>query len=488
MFSMSHPRGTNRMRLWPIIIVVLLARLAGAQATDTTSRVATVSGVVHDSLARRTLAGAIVQLVGSDGNAQVGRSAVSDSVGRFSIGGVPAGRYALGFFHPILDSLGVEAPLREVYVEDARPVRVDLATPSPVRLRTAICGRGASGDVGAVIVGIVRDARSGAPVANVTVTGQWFELSFRTEGLVREMPRLAATTGANGWFALCNVPRGGTISLVAGRGADSTDHLEVEIPAEGFMRRELFLAPSRVATADTSPADAASRSPRRRLTGDGRLTGTVVTAVGSIPLAGATVGIVDGPQTRTDEQGSWALSQAPLGTRMLEVRAIGYYPVRRAVDVVAGAAPIRTALSTMKAVLDTVKVVASRLTDVNMKGFAERRKTTGGRFFTPDDIARRQPIVTTDMFRIVPGVRFDGPHLMMRDIMDEDCIPAVYVDAHYMRDLTIDEIDGFVQPSEIAGIEVYLPGRPAPAQFQPTLGGCGSIVIWTKLRTSSRRR
>lgn len=47
-----------------------------------------------------------------------------------------------------------------------------------------------------------------------------------------------------------------------------------------------------------------------------------------------------------------------------------------------------------------------------------------------------------------------------------------------------DEIDVLVHPNEIAAMEVY-PVRTAPPQFQPTLAGCRSVVIWTKLRPNS---
>lgn len=40
------------------------------------------------------------------------------------------------------------------------------------------------------------------------VTGEWLEISFRADGLVRRIPRLVSTTGENGWFAMCNVPSG----------------------------------------------------------------------------------------------------------------------------------------------------------------------------------------------------------------------------------------------------------------------------------------
>src|SRR5690349_7243393 len=75
-----------------------------------------VSGVVRDSISREPLAGAVVQLVSADGVAREGKTVMSDSAGRFTIADVAEGRYALGFFHPMLDSLGLEPSLREVSV------------------------------------------------------------------------------------------------------------------------------------------------------------------------------------------------------------------------------------------------------------------------------------------------------------------------------------------------------------------------------------
>jgi hypothetical protein len=101
------------------------------------------------------LAGAIVQLVSADGTPRFGRSAISDSLGRFTVVDVPSGRYMIGFFHPMLDSLGLEPILREIEVVDEQPVRADLAIPSPARLRDAICGPRSAQNSGAVVAGVV---------------------------------------------------------------------------------------------------------------------------------------------------------------------------------------------------------------------------------------------------------------------------------------------------------------------------------------------
>jgi hypothetical protein len=263
----------------------------------------------------------------------------------------------------------------------------------------------------------------------------------------------------------------------------------VDVPAERFLRRDLYLGAARpVATTGT---------PTRRRTGDGRLSGVVVSATAGTPLVGAQVSIRDGPQTTVNERGEWSLAGAPLGTRMLEVRAIGYYPERRAVDVVTDAPLIRTALSTMKSVLDTVTVTA-RVNQINMRGFEERRRGGGmGRFLTAEDIARRNPIVTSDLFRMVPGLAVErgelgDAYVQMRGTFAETCSPAVYVDGHVMSDLTADDIDGWVKPKEISGIEIYV-GPAVPPQFSTGMAGssltgevCGSIVIWTKMRSPSR--
>jgi hypothetical protein len=441
------------------------ARVAGATG-------ATVSGVVHDSLGRAPLAGTTVQLVDAADLLAPARTAVSDSLGRFAVDDVPDGRYLLGFLHPLLDSLGVEAPVREVRVEGRRPVRADLAVPPAARLRAALCGSRSSRDSSAALVGVVRDALDHAPAAGVRVVAQWSELSFTTRGVERRTPRLDVTTGANGWFALCGVPGGGAMTLVAVRGADSTDLLELEAPPAGFVRRELYLPAARPAV----PAAAASA-------GAPRVAGVVVAAVGGRPLANAQVGIVGGAPVRTNDRGEWALADAPAGTRMLEVRAVGFYPVRRPIDVVAGAAPVRVALSTLKAVLDTVKVMAARRGDRN--GFEERRRTGAGRYVTAEMIARQRAVNASDLLRNLAGVLLDGDAFRMRGV-GGGCTPAVFLDGRLFDRIGPADIDDWMRPDQVKAIEVYSENTVPPQFRQPPgradqeVDPCGSIVIWTK--------
>lgn len=479
------------MRLGSVIAITLLARLGVAQATDTASRQRSprvvVSGTVRDSVGRTVLAGAIVQLVARDSLSSEARTTTSDARGIFEFDSVAPGRYALGFFHPMLDSLGLESSVREITVDGRRPVRADLAIPSPARIRAAICGPRVSSPSDAVVVGFVRDARDGSPAPNATVTGEWLEISVRRGSVGTRVPHLVALTSDRGWFALCNVPSPGTILITASRGADTTDQLELIVPSSGLLRRELYLGTSRTVV----EMDSLTSATRRLRAGDGHLSG-VVTASNGQPVVGAAVGIPNGPQTRTNENGEWTLSDAPAGTRMLDVRALGYYPDRRAVDVLDGAPPVQIALSTMRAVLDTVKVNASRLGDRQKAEFEQRRHSGFGRYLTAEEIAQRRPVYTSDLFRAMPGVRFDRtngvrgtPPIMMRAAVGGLCQPAIYIDGHYLFEMNADELDAFVQPSEIIGIEVYS-GATAPPQYQSSLNGCGSIVIWTNIDSAVR--
>jgi hypothetical protein len=292
---------------------------------------------------------------------------------------------------------------------------------------------------------------------------------------------------------MCDVPTSGTMFLIASRGADSTDLVEVQLPASGFLRRELFLGPVRIAESSDSARSTTPETPQSSLhAGDGHLAGTVLTATDGRPIIGAQVGINNGPQTRTNEHGEWSLTDAPVGTRMLEVRALGYYPDRRRVDVVTDAPPLRVALSTLESVLDTVKVTARR-PDRGSNGFERRRRTGIGHFFNADEIARKQATVTSDILRNVAGIRMDfgrgaENHIRMRGALG-DCEPTIFINGLPMTTvlgravvtLSADDLDTWVRPKDITALEIYT-GDTVPIEYQQGQSGCGSILIWTKLR------
>jgi len=438
--------------------------LASAQTPDTTRRQETglITGIAHDSINGGPLVGAIVQLASTGAGSMFVRTDTSDELGRFRFEKVPLGEYLLGFFHPMTDSLGIEVLPDTVYVVLPQAMRADVAIPSGAVLGAAACGPAATRDGdAATVLGVVRDADSRQPLAGAGVVVEWLEFSVGPAGFTQRRRRSTATTAVDGRYALCDVPKGTRIALWASKGADDTDILEFDLPKGGFLRNDLYLG-----------------APQ---SGTGRLTGVVTASTGGRPLAGARVRIGEGTEVRANDRGEFALAGAPLGTRMIEVRAVGFQPTRRAVNVASNEPAVRVELPTLEAMLDTVRVTASRLA-TDRTGFAQRSRTGHGHYVSPEDIAKRNAIRTSDLFHTIPGVRVaqsgSDAQLTMRGTTGS-CVPMVYLDGHRMEGLSAGDIDSFVRPETIKGIEVYS-GSTAPPQFHPGMSGCGSIVIWTR--------
>lgn len=473
-------------------IACLIPKFTSAQASAAEhERHAAVTGLVYDSIGNAPLSDAIVQLVSGD----FVRTSTTDAQGKFVLQDIPVGRYTIGFLHPVLDSIGIGAPLREVVIENANPFHLNLAVPSTRRIRVAIC-RSMTADTGAVIVGNVRDATSGAPAPGVTIRGEWLEYVLTRSGISRRLGHLSTTTTESGWFALCNVPGSGVVALTAARGADSTGSVEVQMPPDGYARREIYIGTHSTELVDEVDEPKASESravatlPRRKIhIGDGRVAGKVVSTATGRPLASAQITIVDGPSTRTDGEGNFLFINAPMGTQTVEVRAVGYYPNSRQVNVVPGSAALTVSLSTLKAVLDTVRIRASRLpSGPDDGGFNRRRRMGLGKYVGPEDMRRFPVINTADVFRRIPRMRTDGAKLLMRGAFPTSqgqlrgefwCEPSVFIDGANMSFMSIEDINDWVHPDDVKGIEVYSEGT-SPPQFQVGLSGCGSVVIWTK--------
>lgn len=478
MRPLEHCR-TRRIRR-PLAAAVIAAAAAiaplGAQ---------TVRGTVRDTVARRPVRDAVVQIVSLDAAAPQARSTRSDSLGRYAFADVPSGRYLVGFIHPLLDSLGVPPLAREVRV-DAAPLVVDLATPEPRALRRAFCGA-ADPDGGGAVIGVVRDTRR-EPVAGATVDAEWMELSIGGGGSTAATARRATTSLANGWFFLCGVPAAGTVFVRASSVNGSTDAVPVEMPDRPVARRDLYLGSG---------------------TGAGMTVSGVVSGPDGEPVARALVGLASGAETRSNERGEWTIPDAPGGTHTIELRGIGYYPQRVVVDVVEGVPPVHVSLSTTAAILDTVRIRAARSALGRSAGFDQRRRSSAGHFFSAEEVARIAPMLTSDLLRRVPGVEVDrssastgagstasGPHqLTMSGTFGGRCDPSVFVDGAYFADLDADDIDAFVPPRDVAGVEVYT-GEPIPPQFAEGNYGmgrggqpkafCGVIAIWTSPSPASR--
>ena len=469
------------------LLAALMLLASGARAQDTArgnTSAATISGTVYDSLTAKPLAGALVQLVAKGPHASVS-SATSGAQGEFEIAGVPAGSYIIGFFHPTLDSLGLGVAPRPLEIAGATPIHVGLAIPSAGTVRNLLCPPGSNADSSGLMIGFVRDADTGIPLAGATIVVMWTELVIK-DGIRADRREIPVKANDEGWYALCGMPSDGPITARAELGRDASGFIEISVPPRGVRHRDFGIprdsAVVTVAVDDSSGAGAAQTVRR----GSSRLTGIVRDERGK-PLSGVQLLVWgSGVTGSTLGDGTFTLSGLPAGSQALEARYVGYAPERVTVDLVSHATrSVTVTLAKHVGVLGEVTIYGkpSPLRR-DFLGFLQRRKGGFGHFLTRADIEKRHPFEFTDLFRMIPGFRvvptsnagFGHTILSTRGAsFSGPCKPAIYLDG--VKLIGVDDIDGLVMPSDIAAVEAY--AGPAGAPLQYTSGFCGSILVWT---------
>lgn len=453
---------------------VAIAAPAQAPLQPITAR---ILGVAFDSTVMRPLPGAIIQLVAADNPSRI-RSTTADDRGAYAIDSVRAGTYLLGFMHPRLDALGLDAPLTRIDVRVGGDIRVPVAVPSGPTLVTRLCGVQAARDSVGLFMGVVRSARGTPLAAPARVRAQWVEVTLGPTGVERHSPSHYVTTSATGNFALCGVPTDGTFLVRAFAGTDSSGFVELEGSRNRLIYRDLFIGGA-TKSAATGPAT---------LRGTGAVRGVVRTATGR-PLRDARLVLWgSGREDTTSATGQFIMPSLPTGTYSMEVRALGFLPKRVPVDLRDSAEVTADfAMDAFVPSLDTMRVRADRPNPLNPLVDFERRKRMGGGYFVDEtQLARRNPIFMSDIFRMVPGTTvmpadMIGDRIFMRGLAGSgSCTPTVFLNG--VRTVSTDgSLDNLVNPQAVKAVEVYSRTGSTPPQFDAQ-NGCGSIVIWTGMR------
>jgi hypothetical protein len=441
----------------------------------------TLSGIVFDSLNDSPVRGATVVVAGTT------HQAITDANGnyKFDIDSLPEGMLTVGFFYPAMDSLGITPPVHQIGVHHGESALLDLGVPSMHTVLRVICRDSASEGRG-LMLGVVRDANTDAPLVGALVVVMWTEMNIGTSSLSK-LPKAAHTTvGANGTYRLCGLPNGVALRAQARLGTKASGWIDVTMPPGGVLQRNFLVGERVVAAAPAAtpppaqPGVAAAPAPAPKPLGTALLTGTVVGADGK-PLEGAQVYLVGtAVGARADQRGSFRLTGLPAGTQTVEVRLLSYAPKRFTVDL----SPTREIK--LAAVLDSRATVLGAVTveakaSSNIPGFDDRAKRGFGTFLDQDEIERRQSVLLTDLFRTIPGlsVGFDGQNYIVTSSRGGNCQVQWYLDGS-PYDNSANDLDQFLRPDDIAAVEVYKSASEVPVQFQGTNASCGTIVVWTK--------
>ena len=322
-------------------------------------------------------------------------------------------------------------------------------------------------------------ARSQADTTRVTVTGTVVDGVTRQplDGVQVLIPELGVTarSDADGRFVLADL-RLGTYELT--------------IERQGYQRTTgplQVLRPGSFVVALTPEGGAADEE-------SSRISGQVLDQETGEPLEGVEVVIEGTGMTQpSSAEGRFAFPLVGPGSYTLSFTRLGY--ARRDEAVTVGPSQvlsleIRMGIEPIG--LEPIAVsVEARSLALDLAGFYGRREATSGIFISRDQIEERRPVQTTDLFMALPGVRVIGSGiqrsvylragLQMSLSQPGGCAPLVYLDGMPLGPASgVNSLDRIVNPTEIAGIEIYVGVAKTPLQYLAPGSNCGVIVIWTR--------
>ena len=453
------------------------AVLAQQAAARDTSAGAELSGEIYDSIDVAPIGDAMVELV-SQTNSALSFTTTSDSLGRYRIAHVPPGKYVLGFLDESLAEFGLSAVERTVDVGAAPMDNLTLAIPGSGALHDRICGAAAPGDSSSVMVGFVRDATSGTPLGRSIVVAAWHHVVMDSRGVHNNREDVPAKTAPSGWFAVCGLPSDRPVEARAVLGARATGYIEIRLPKHGVLVRDFDLGADSAVAGDVGSTASPLGEPLRH--GTARVVGVVTDTTGRL-LEGAHVSLWGASAGVTNVDGRFALDSLPAGTGTLEAQYLGFEPVRKVVDLASVRTDsVRIVMSKAVRVLSAVQVTSKRGL-LRYQEFDERRKTGTGHYYTGADVAKTDPLLLSDFFYRVPGIRVQPVSGVDFELlstqgggMNNLCSPAVWINNVPIQQGGLNQL---VQPNEVVGIEVYN-AATAPQRYKA--GECGVVIIWTK--------
>ena len=460
-------------------LTALVIGLSPAGAQRGTGR---IEGAVVDSMHGRPLATAMVLVTRLTPEPAIWFSAVTDARGRFRLDTLPAGRYTVVLAHPLLDSLELTLPSKEVELAEGGHAQLALALPSGATLRAIACPGVTLPPGTGVLLGQVMDADTEQPLADAVVAVSWSDLAVdrttlqatygsRTEGI---------RTGAQGLYRLCGVPTDSWLAVQAQRAGRAGTVVQAIVPdSAGVATLNLSLSAGATRPIAADSAAESNLAEQPLLTGTASLAGTARDAAGQ-PLAGVQLRVLEATgSTRSDSGGRFTLGGLPAGTQILEAKRVGFRIVQQPVQLRTGrSVEVEVHLARIVS-LDSIRIVAQRS---RYPEFEQRRRSGFGQYLTEDDIARRNPMELSDLLRMTPGFRVYGSGFEARVESSRargssfgfgrPCTTAnVVIDGMQNQDIN------WLRPHDVAAMEVYPGPAGAPVQYDSR---CGLIVIWTR--------
>jgi hypothetical protein len=431
-------------------------------------------GSVVDSLSGKPVNGAYVALMGTT------RAAVTDTSGRFAIGGMLPGDYTAEVHTAILDEIDAVNQTRLVFTDSVAPhfIRV----PSSQQIRNTLCGPLTLPMTG-IVVGSVELRGAGSIPPGTRVFAEWNESGVNNAAAAVVSPDrwIESRTDASGRFRICGLPINTTLSVRAVVDDAAVASVPVVLIDGAIGRAEL--------TAD------------KQVQAGALFTGLVLIDSTHLPIADAEVFIIElALRARTNARGVFRFSEVPPGTWTLGVRRVGYGPLDAKLTFAANKALERQILLTRVALLDSVRVVGGR---ADMAEFEENRKLGLGSFVTRDALERQRDrrmstiLASLSGAQIVGGTNHawiaggrgsvrEGIHypdkLELSMGAKPACYSQVYLNGSSVYKRSTDPLFDIntLSPDAIEAIEFYSSLALTPARYVDPNMPCGVVVIWNR--------
>lgn len=218
-----------------------------------------------------------------------------------------------------------------------------------------------------------------------------------------------------------------------------------------------------------------------------RFVAVTVTDTAGLAQAEALV-MISGTALRatTDVRGRATIRNVDWGPQEIIVRKVGFREVTERVVVPAGgSASVTVKIERVTVDLATLVVRDKGAKPARLDGtsrldeFYRRRAEGGGTFITREDIDKRNPQRTIDLFMGIAGIRltYRGSTPLLSFARCKQGV-EVFIDGQRLND-GITEITG-LHPNQIEAIEIYHGLASVPPQFVPKPDDCAAILIWTR--------
>jgi hypothetical protein len=450
-----------------------------------THNLGAIIGDVVDREMHRPVVGVKVAISGAT-------ETTTDTVGRFTFGFLPRGRYALELTDTTFGAfLRSRTASRDVDVGPGDTVRLRLDVASRASLIASLCKN--LPRESQVILGDISDG-TGVWPKDLHVESSWQSDFMQTsDGIVARNAAQSTDVDDAGRFHVCGAARQRPARLQAVVGHVTVADTVLR-PSTDTARAVRWIVRSGAFTAAQL--------------GDGSaFTGRVLRASDGTPVVDAEVALLPiDERVRTDSAGRFQLLGLSAGRQLVEIRRIGFGAIRDTVTLKARAQATRDFSLTQQAVaLDTVRTKGDFVKYISpaLQAFEARRAQGMGHFVSEAELRKYDTGPITSLLSThLPGtllVSYGGamfletarsPALTMLAIPSDrkspqGCWADVYVDGIALYRGPPDDAPDVsrLQTNQFGGIEYYSGFASIPPQFiSVKQSGCGVLLLWSRER------